>query len=266
MVGEPIGSFYLYQTNGIYHNQQEIDAMNVVDPVTGKLNIFAPYAKPGDIRFVDVDHNGKFTDDDRAIVGSPIPKYIYGLNLSADYKGFDINVFIQGVYGNKIYNEMKYWTEGMFGNWNADANTINRFRAHDTTYITKTPEGKIVSTTYLANTNTDVPRAIRQDPNGNASYASTRFLEDGSYLRLKSLSIGYSIPKALTEKLKISRLRIYVTGENLLTFTKYEGYDPEIGSNSVGDSGSDNVNQVRGLDNGYYPQAKSFLVGLQLTF
>jgi TonB-linked SusC/RagA family outer membrane protein len=265
-VGYSIASFYLYKTDGIYKNQAEIDAMNTaIDAKTGKQIIFAPKAKPGDIRFVDKDKDGKLTDKDREVVGSSIPKLIYGLNFSADYKGFDFAIFLQGVYGNKIYNEMKFWTEGMFGNWNGDAGVIDRFRESDVTYSTTTPEGKKVDIFYPANTDTDVPRAIRQDPNKNSQLASTRFLEDGSYIRLKSLSLGYNLPKRVLEKLKISKLRVYVTGENLMTFTKYSGYDPEIGSNPIGDSGG-GINIVRGIDNGYYPQARTFLTGIQLSF
>jgi hypothetical protein len=159
---------------------------------------------------------------------------------------------------------VRYWTEGMFANWNGDATVLNRFREHDTTYSTITPEGKTVEIYYPANTNTDVPRVILGDPNANAATASTRFIEDGSYLRLKTVTIGYTVPKVVTDKLKISRLRVYITGENLLTFTKYSGYDPEIGSNGIGTGGGNNL--ARGIDNGYYPQAKTYLAGIQLSF
>jgi TonB-linked SusC/RagA family outer membrane protein len=263
-VGYPIGSFYLYKADGLYKSMDEIAAMNVTDS-TGKTWVYSTVAKPGDVRFVDKDKNGKLTSDDRFVVGSAIPKFVYGFTFSADYKGFDLNLFMQGVHGNKIYNEIKFWTEGEFGNWNGNTTTLNAYRAEDVTITTVTPEGKTVQTFYPKNTNTDVPRIIRGDPNKNALTASTRFLEDGSYLRIKSLTLGYTLPKAITGKINVDRLRVYVSGENLFTFTKYSGYDPEIGSNSIGDSGGPS-NTVRGIDNGYYPQARSYMTGIQLTF
>ena len=114
------------------------------------------------------------------------------------------------------------------------------------------------------NTHTDIPRAVRNDPNGNISKISDRYIKDGSYFRLKNLTLGYTIPKSITNKIRISNLRIYATGRNLLTFTKYPFYDPEIGSNAVGANGT--VNTSRGIDNGYYPQARTVIMGIQVSF
>jgi TonB-dependent starch-binding outer membrane protein SusC len=263
-IGYPIGSFYLYKTNGLYHNQAEIDAMNLLKP-DGTYTKFAPSAKPGDVRYVDVNGDGLLTSADRVMCGSPIPKFEMGLNITAEYMGFDLNLFFQGVFGNKIYNENRLWTEGMFGNWNASSEVLNRYRADSITILSKRGDGRIVSIFYPADTTTSMPRAVATDPNKNALRGSDRFLEDGSYLRLKTITLGYSFPKQTTDRIKLTKLRIYITAQNLLTFTRYTGYDPEIGSNPIGDSNGP-VNLARGIDNGYYPQARTILGGIQIGF
>jgi TonB-linked SusC/RagA family outer membrane protein len=263
-IGHPIGAFYVYRTDGIYRSEEEILAMNVLKP-NGTYSKFAPNAKPGDIRYKDLNGDGYLTSDDREYAGSPIPKYEYGLSINLEYKGFDLNMFFQGVWGNKIYNENRVWTEGMFGNWNASTDVLNRYRADSITITSITADKRKIQIFYPANTDTDVPRAIATDPNKNTLKGSDRFLEDGSYLRLKTLTLGYTVPNSIVKKLKMSKLRIYLTCQNLLTFTKYTGYDPEIGSNQVGDSNGP-VNLSRGIDNGYYPQPRTILGGIQIGF
>jgi TonB-linked SusC/RagA family outer membrane protein len=263
-IGYPIGAFFLYRTDGLYRNQAEIDAMNKEKP-DGTFTKFAPSAKPGDVRYKDLNGDGLLNSNDREIAGSPIPKYEFGLNFNAEFRGFDCNLFFQGVYGNKIYNENRMWTEGMFGNWNASTAVLNRYRADSITIPSLRSDGTIVTVFYPADTTSNMPRAIATDPNKNALRGSDRFLEDGSYIRLKTFTLGYSLPKSLTDKLKISRLRIYFTAQNLLTITNYSGYDPEIGSNAIGDSNGP-INLARGIDNGYYPQARTFLGGIQIGF
>ena len=167
---------------------------------------------PGDLKFRDLNKDGIIDANDRTYLGSYLPKVSYGFNISADYKGFDLGVFFQGVQGNKIYNDTRVITEGMIRFFNAGTQVLNAW----------TP----------TNTNTNIPRAIPGDPNGNAR-TSTRFLENGSYLRLKNLSLGYNVSSAKLSswtKGTVSSFRIYVSGQNLLTFTKYTGYDPEVGS------------------------------------
>jgi hypothetical protein len=165
----------------------------------------------------------------------------YGLNLSADYKNFDLGIFFQGVQGNKIYNDTRVITEGMIRFFNAGTKVLNAW----------TP----------TNTNTNIPRAVGNDPNGNAR-TSTRFLENGSYLRLKNISLGYNISSARLNswtKGTVSSFRIYVSGQNLLTFTDYTGYDPEVG-NRTGNS------LTNGIDWAIYPQPKAVQVGIQVNF
>jgi hypothetical protein len=277
-VGLPIGSFYLYRTDGLFQTTDAVkdskdrwvvtnQPYNEVTLSSGSVTriYMQPNAKPGDMKYKDIKKDNKLTDDDREFAGSPIPKFEYGLNFNASYKGFDIYLFFQGVYGNMIYNETRLWTEGMFGFWNGSAATLDRWREKDVTITRKNAEGEEIAVTYLANTNTDMPRAVLRDPNKNALIGSDRFLEDGSYVRLKTLTLGYSLPKSVVSKIKLSGLRIYVTAQNLLTFTNYQGYDPEVGSSPVGDSDG-KINLVRGIDNGYYPQARSILTGIQIEF
>ena len=236
--GHPLQSFFGYQVEKIFQNEGEIAAANSADG-----NSTTPYqnelTKPGDIKFRDLNNDGKIDGNDRTYLGSYLPKFSYGLNYSGTYKNFDFSLFFQGVYGNKIYNGTKVIGQGMLRLFNATTDVLNAW----------TP----------TNTNTDVPRAVSGDPNQN-SRTSDRFVEDGSYLRLKNLTIGYTLPSDKISKLTnnvLTRARIYVTSQNLLTFTKYSGYDPEIASR--------NGNLLtNGVDYGMYPQARTLTIGLNL--
>ncbi len=225
--GHPVQSFYGWQTNGIF--QSDADA-------SAQAN-----AKAGDIRFTDVDKNGVIDANDRVYLGSFLPKASYGLNLSATYKGWDFTVFIQGVSGNKVYNGVKVTGQGMLRLFNSSTDVLRAW----------TP----------TNQNTDVPRAVNGDPNGNAR-TSNRFLEDGSYTRMKNLTIGYNIPAGALQKVTgntISKFRLYFTGQNLFTITKYTGYDPEIAARN-------STALTQGIDYGQFPQARTLIFGLQATF
>jgi TonB-linked SusC/RagA family outer membrane protein len=238
-VGQPIQSFYGWQVDGIFQNQAAINAANGVDG--NDQTLYQDKAAPGDIKFKDLNGDGKIDANDRTYLGSYLPKFNYGANFSGTYKNFDFTLYLQGVQGNKIYNGTKVVTQGMLRLFNAGTAVLNAW----------TP----------TNTNTDVPRAVSGDPNNN-SRTSDRFLEDGSYMRIKNLTIGYSIPVKVLGGLTngvVSKVRVYVSTQNLLTLTKYTGYDPEIGSR--------NGTLLRsGIDYASYPQARTFLAGLQLTF
>ncbi|MBK8636467.1 MAG: TonB-dependent receptor [Saprospiraceae bacterium] len=230
-VGEPINSFFGWQVAGIFQSQAEIDALNA-KATDGGFYINAN-TRPGDIKFADLNGDGKITADDRTFLGSILPKFSYGLNWAGNFKNFDFTMYLQGVQGNKVYNGTKVIGQGMLRLFNATTDVLNAW----------TP----------TNTDTDVPRAISGDPNGNAR-TSDRFLEDGSYMRIKNLSIGYTFPASSMKNLTgnvVERLRVYVSSQNLLTLTKYTGYDPEI---------------VGGVDFGTYPQARTILFGLNLGF
>jgi hypothetical protein len=198
---------------------------------------------PGDLEFKDLNGDGKIDNADRTFLGSFIPKFTYSLNLGANYKNFGLSVFFQGVQGNKIYNALRATTEGMVRFFNAGTRVLDAW----------TP----------TNTKTDVPRAISSDPNQNAR-PSTRFLEDGSYLRLKNIMLSYNIPdKSLQSLTKgvVKTFRIYVSAQNILTFTKYTGYDPEVGNRAPGSSSLTN-----GIDYAVYPQPKAYQIGINANF
>jgi TonB-linked SusC/RagA family outer membrane protein len=230
--GGPISAFYLINAEGIFNSQEEIDAYQK----NGTL--IQPNASPGDIKFQDANDDGQISDLDKVYSGSPFPKFEYGLGLNASFKGFDLALFFQGTSGNKIYNGLRSDLESMSLGFNYAVSTLNAW----------TPERQ-----------TDIPRAVINDPNYN-SRTSTRFLESGSYLRLRTLQLGYKLGEDISKTLKVSSLRAYVSADNLFTITDYTGFNPDIGrTGSIFD---------RGVDYGHvaYPLARTISLGLQLTF
>ncbi len=225
-VGQSYNSFYGFKTAGIFQNQAEIDAY-----VNKTGGLIQPAARPGDFRWTDADGDGKITDKDKVYLGTNIPKYTFGLTLSVEYKGFDIMTFAQGAAGNTIFQGIRRLD---IGNANYQSKAMGRW----------TGDGS--SNNY--------PRLTSTDPNGNFGKMSDFYLEKGDYLRLKLLQFGYTLPSDIVNKIKATKLRFYVTAENLLTLTNYTGYDPEVGGG------------VFGIDKGMYPQARSFIFGAQLQF
>lgn len=259
-VGGSIGQFWGYVTDGLYKTQAQLDADKA----------FAPKAQLGDVRFKNLNGDNKIDASDKAYIGNPIPKFSYGFNFDASYDfgnagKLDASMIWQGTSGNDIYNNTKDWGEGMYHYYNSFATTLNRYRAEDLTFVNPVSG---VTTFYPKNTETDIPRAVMGDPNMNRR-VSDRYVEDGSYLRLKSLTVGYTFSKSLLEKYKIERLRVYVGGKNLLTFTNYSGFDPEVASDNNADKGRFNLN--RGIDGSApwlatYPSTREVYVGLQIAF
>lgn len=237
-VGKPIASFFLYQTDGIFQNDAEVAAHK-----NSNGDLLQPDAKPGDIRFVDVNGDGSINEDDKEYGGSAIPKVEANLTFGANYKGFDLSFLIGGAWGGKLYNANRYFYEGMSSGSNFLKTTLNAW----------TPQ----------NTNTSTPRAVLQDLNGNAR-ESERFLEKGDYIRMRQLQVGYALPTSLLKKIHIERLRIYASAENLFTITSYKGIDPEFSRQSDDDQTSDVLNA--GVDTHIYPFTRSYIIGLQLTF
>ncbi|MCD0468768.1 TonB-dependent receptor [Flavobacterium sp. JAS] len=231
-VGQPLFYFYGYQTNGIYQNQAEVDA--VFGP--GQTTI-----KPGDIKIVDRDGNKIINSDDKTNIGNPYPDFTYGLNLSAAYKNFDFNCFISGVQGNDIYNANTFDLVGMNRLFNASTAVLDR---------------AIVVNGVVTNPSATLPRA--QGADINWSSANQRYIEDGSYTRLKNIALGYTF-SGDAFKTYFSKIRFYVSGQNLITVTKYDGLDPEIARADA------NANSA-GIDLGRYPQPKSVIFGLDVTF
>ncbi|RRB07808.1 SusC/RagA family TonB-linked outer membrane protein [Larkinella rosea] len=193
-VGEPLGSFFGYVTNGLYQTTDELTALT--DPQA---------RKPGDRKYADLNGDKKIDDNDRTIIGRAQPKFIGGISNTFSFKGFELTAFFQGVYGNNILNANRYELEYLNATTNQDRDVLNRW----------TP----------TNTNTDIPRASTTRP---ANRVSTRQIEDGSYLRLKNLQLAYNLPTSVIQALKIQSVRVYVTAQNFLTWTSYSGYDPEV--------------------------------------
>ncbi|MEO5683214.1 MAG: TonB-dependent receptor [Chitinophagaceae bacterium] len=224
-VGMPLGSFYGYVTNGLYQSATEIN--DLLDPQA---------KKPGDRKYLDINGDKQINDNDRRIIGSAQPKYIGGITNSFAYHGFDLSVFLQGVSGNNILNANRFELEYLNGTNNQSKDVLARW----------TP----------TNTNTDIPRATSTRP---ANRISTRQIEDGSYLRLKTMQLAYSLPASTLKFLKVQSVRFYVTAQNLVTWTNYSGFDPEVNR-----FGQDSRSQ--GFDYGGYPAAKVFLAGVNVTF
>jgi TonB-linked SusC/RagA family outer membrane protein len=248
-VGKPVGNFYGFMVDRIYTSQDEIDADNrMAEEKTGRPEtVYQEAAKPGDIRFRDLDNDGYITDKDRTMIGNPAPDLVYGLSLNLCYKGFDLSSTLSGIHGNEIFNAFyTYWLTGMIRPFNASTRVLDRW---------KNPGDA-----------TNIPRAVANDPNKNLR-PSTRYIEDGSYWRLKNISLGYNLPPAVFSKLSldaVSSLKVYVTVQNLYTHSSYRGYDPEISAQYPGDS--QRYNLRRGIDTGQYPQPRTFLFGFLINF
>jgi TonB-linked SusC/RagA family outer membrane protein len=225
-VGQAYGSFFGYQTAGIFQNQAEINSYT-----NSSGGLIQPNAVPGDFRWVDNNGDGTITADDRKFLGSALPKMTFGFTFNADYKGFDLMAFAQGAAGNKIFQGLRRLD---IPNANYSTAALDRW----------TGEG----------TSNSFPRLTTSDNNGNFSNMSDFYLEDGDYIRLKLVQLGYSLPTDVINKVGLQKLRLYVSAENLLTLTKYTGYDPEIGGG------------IFGIDRGYYPQARTFYFGANLQF
>jgi TonB-linked SusC/RagA family outer membrane protein len=230
-VGHPMASFKGYITDGLFQNQSEVDAYVKPDGTP-----IQPNAAPGDIRY-KADENGNLIID---FIGSPFPDFTAGLNMNFEYKGFSLLMFLYGVYGNEIFNATKFYTFNSSVRYNVDASLMDR---------------------WLMEGDTDDPNLARLNLNdANNSLRSDRFIEDGSYLRLKNLQLEYAIPDRLFSKWNISDMKVYIGGNNLFTLTHYTGFDPEVGI------GYDDNPLDRGIDRARYPSPRVYYMGLSLKF
>lgn len=232
--GEAIGHFYVLQALGLFQSQAEIDSYKDKNGT-----IIQPLAVPGDVKFLDANEDGQISADDRINAGNSFPQFTYSFTAAASYGGFDFNMLWSGSQGNKIFNGLKLGGMFMQGtSYNNGPEILDRW----------TPD----------HTNTTVPRVTVKDVNSNKTY-STLYIEDGSFLRMKYLTLGYTFDDKLIGK-GISKLRAFITLQNLITITKYSGFDPEVGA----DLGSSN--NMYGVDRGVYPQAKAFIIGVNFNF
>lgn len=218
--GYPINVFYGYVTDGIFQNQQEVNDHAIQ---TG--------AEPGDIRFCDLNNDGVINDEDRTVLGNPNPTWLFSMNNTLTYKGFELSVYLQGVAGNKIFNANNIDNTGMSAAYNQTTDVLNRW----------TGEG----------TSNFIPRAVYGDPNGN-NRVSDRFVENGSYLRLKNITLAYNFPGKWLDKIGVQALRLSLSCENVATITSYSGFDPEV--------------DINGIDLSRYPISRTFSFGLNLNF
>ena len=224
--GKPFPYFYGYKTAGVFQNQEEINAY-----VDAQGALIQPNAVAGDVRFVDINGDGKITDDDRTDIGNGMPDWSFGLNLNVSWKGFDFSMMLQGTIGNDVFDATR----------RTDISTVNL------------PSWMLDRWTGEGTSN-KIPRFALGDSRNWQS--SDLYVYDGSYMRLKNIQLGYTLPQFITKKFFVSSLRLYVAAENLLTFTKYHGFDPEISSSATS----------LGVDYGVYPQARTWTVGVNLAF
>ncbi|WP_186461825.1 TonB-dependent receptor [Mucilaginibacter pallidiroseus] len=221
-VGQPVGSFYGFEQLGTFKSQAEINAYT-----NASGGLIQPNAKPGDFKWIDNNGDGVINDQDRKFLGNPLPTFTYGVNFSANYKNFDIRMFGQGVWGNKIYQAYR----------RLDIATANY------------PIAALNAWT-VDNPTSNYPRLTDADPNNNFRYPSNFYLQNGAYFRIKTLQLGYNLSSDFLKRADIQRARVYLGSNNLATITGYKGYDPEISG---------------GIDMGIYPQARTFMVGLDIT-
>ena len=228
MVGNPVFSYYVIPTAGIFRTDQE--AADYVDKNKRRIQ---PEAKAGDLKFVDTNGDGIINDNDRVYKGDPFPDFSYGLNVKVGYKNIDLTIFAQGVQNVDLYAGYRMYSQ------NASLFPYNHTR-------------DILNAWSPENPSSTIPRLSVEDRNNNFTRTSDYYIEDGSYMRIKALTLGYNLPESLLSRMNINRFRVYLTGQNLFTFTKYKGSDPEIGRN--------------GIDQGIVPIPRTVVFGLSVGF
>lgn len=266
-IGKPLYNFYGYKVEGVYKDLDDIQnsakpAKYPSDGVFSRGNT----VWVGDIKYKDVDENGVIDERDRTDIGSPLPKFTFGWTNTFRYKNLDLSIFLNGSYGNKVMNYNSLTLTHMNSTWTNQLQSVVSKRARlepiDPTivYADGSKWYDHIDNVRVKNPGTKVPHTSINDPNDN-DRISDRYVEDGSFLRIKNITLGYTFPKALLNKAKIENLRVYVNIQNLYTFTKYTGYDPEVGAST-----QDSTGLTYGLDNGRYPSPAMYSFGLNITF
>lgn len=266
-IGKPLYNFYGYKVEGVYKDLNDIQnsakpAKYPSDGVFSRGNT----VWVGDIKYKDVDENGIIDERDRTDLGSPLPKFTFGWTNTFRYRNLDLSIFLNGSYGNKVMNYNSLTLTHMNSTWTNQLQSVVSKRARlepiDPTivYADGSKWFDHIDNVRVKNPGTKIPHTSINDPNDN-DRISDRYVEDGSFLRIKNITLGYTFPKALLNKAKIENLRVYVNIQNLYTFTKYTGYDPEVGASTQDSSGL-----TYGLDNGRYPSPAMYSFGLNITF
>lgn len=266
-IGKPLYNFYGYKVEGVYKDLDDIQ--NSAKPA--KYPSDAVFSRGntvwvGDIKYKDVDENGVIDERDRTDIGSPLPKFTFGWTNTFRYKNLDLSIFLNGSYGNKVMNYNSLTLTHMNSTWTNQLQSVVSKRARlepiDPTivYADGSKWFDHIDNVRVKNPGTKIPHTSINDPNDN-DRISDRYVEDGSFLRIKNITLGYTFPKALLNKAKIENLRVYVNIQNLYTFTKYTGYDPEVGAST-----QDSTGLTYGLDNGRYPSPAMYSFGLNITF
>ena len=278
--GESLYNFYGYQVVGVYQSFEDIisspvNTLQQNNPIIKTYDADGNLIKQewdtdpskfnprntvwvGDLKFKDVNNDGIIDENDKTNIGSPLPKFTFGWNNTFTYKNFDLNIFINGSYGNKVGNYMKMKLTHMNSPWSnqlVDVKSRTRLAPADGVYA---DNWYYDITNVVAANKSGIPRASINDPNDNDVWSS-RYIESGSYLRLKAITLGYTFDRKLIQKIGLTNLRVSLNATNLFTITPYDGYDPEIGASTAS-------NNVFGLDNGRYPSPTSFTLGLNVSF
>lgn len=279
-VGKPLYNFYGYEVEGVYESLEDIEnspkpAKYPVDGVYNRSNT----VWVGDLKYKDINEDGVIDDKDRTDIGSPLPLFTFGWNNTFRYKGFDLNIFLNGSYGNKVLNySLMHGPSGGLASMNSLWVNQNAGAIKDRAQLVPIDPDKDysqgvevngvtvwnwfddVTNVKVANADTKTPRPTRANPNDN-DRMSSRYVEDGSYLRIKNITLGYTFPKKWMNKIKFDNIRVYCNIQNLYTFTKYSGYDPEVGAST-----QDAQGYAFGVDNGRYPSPTTYSFGVSLTF
>ena len=264
-VGESLFNFYGYVTDGVYKDLEDIEKSPKPAnsyPSDGVFNS-ANTVWVGDIKYKDLNGDGIINENDRTIIGSPMPKFTFGWTNTFRYKGFDLSIFLNGTYGNKVMNLTKRGLTTMSSAWSnqhTDVRDRARLEPIDATivYADGSKWYQHIDNVRVSNPGTSTPRAIIGDPNDN-DRISDRYIEDGSYLRIKNIALGYTFPKKMIRSWGVDNLRVYANIQNLATFTSYSGYDPEIGRSTMD-------NMVYGVDYGRYPSPTTYSFGVNMSF
>jgi len=244
-IGQPVGEFFGFKSLGIIQNQTQMDALNASAQAKGNSFYYLAATAPGDRLFADINHDGTVNASDEVSLGSPQPKFFGGFNLDGSYKAWDFTLFFYGVYGNKILNYEESNLETFQGRGSVSIENVS-LQYYQNAWTPQRP-----SNTYA--------RFLYNDDNTQDGVPSSQWIENGSFLKLKTATVGYSFSSALLRKISVSKLRLYVSSQNLFTITSYKGLDPEIGVQG-------GYGTQTGVDNGTYPSSRYYTIGLDVTF